>query len=78
MRDSILADMLGRLVRDLQSLRSKCLSLLSRPIDGCNPIKLEHRARQSTSSLGTPEKSGVLIRFLEKRRLIDFNFPKHC
>ena len=61
-RDSILADKLGRLVRDLQKDRFKLLSLLSCPIDGCNPTKLEHQTRSSTSSLGTPEKSGVQIR----------------
>ena len=77
-RGSILADKLGRLVRDLQKLRFNLLSLLSCPIDGCNPNKLVHCSRSSISSLGTPEKSGVLIRFLEKERLMDFNFPKHC
>ena len=77
-RGSILADKLGRLVRDLQKLRFNLLSLLSCPIDGCNPTKLEHPSRRSTSSLGTPEKSGVLIRFADEERLMDFKFPKHC
>ena len=77
-RDSILADKLGRLVRDSHEIRFKLLSLLSCPIDGCNPTKLVHCSRPSISSPVTPEKSGVLIRFLEKERSMDFNFPKHC
>ena len=77
-RDSILADKLGRVVRDLQKIKFKLLSLLSCPIDGCNSTKLVQQARRSTSSLRTPEKSGVVLRFLEKERSMYFNFPKHC
>ena len=66
LRDSILADKLGRLVIDPQQIKFKYLSLLSCPIDGCNPTKLVHQSSCSTSSFVTPEKSGVLIRFSDR------------
>ena len=64
-RDCITADMQGRSVRDSQPSKSKYLSLLSCPIDGWISTKLTHPERSSPSSIGTPEKSGVLIRFWE-------------
>ena len=66
-RDCISADMLGRSVRDSQPCRCKYLSLLSCPIDGWISTKLSHHEGFSPSSLGTPEKSGVLIRLLEQQ-----------
>ena len=41
-RDSILADMLGRLARELQNDSSKWLSLLSCPIDGWISTNIAH------------------------------------
>ena len=76
-RDSILADMLGRLARELQNNSSKCLSLLSCPIDGWISTKLWHPERFTFSRLEIPEKSGVLIR-LEEEILMYFNLPKIC
>ena len=64
-RDCISAVMVGRLMSDLQCFRCKYLSLLSCPIDGWISTKLSHPERFSFSSIGTPEKSGVLIRLVE-------------
>ena len=61
-RDSIIADMLGRLVRDLQNVSCKWLSLLSCEIDGWISTKLQQLERFSFSRFGIPEKSGVLVR----------------
>ena len=61
-RDCITADMQGRSVRDSQPFKSKYLSLLSCPVDGWICTKLSQQERYSPSSIGTPEKSGVLIR----------------
>ena len=78
LRDSISADMLGRSVRDSHFHRCKYLSLLSCPIDGWISTKLTHPERFSSSSLGTPEKSGVLIRFRESLRSMNFKLNEHC
>ena len=64
-RDCILADIMGRSVRDSQCCKCKCLSPVSCPMDGWISTKLTHPTRFSTSSFGTPEKSGVRRRFLE-------------
>ena len=77
-RDCITADMQGRSVRDSHSSKSKYLSLLSCPIDGWISTKLWHSERSSPSSIGTPEKSGVLIRFLEPQRLMNFKLTERC
>ena len=77
-RDCITADMQGRSVRDKQNPKCKYLSLLSCPIDGWISTKLSHSKRSSPSSIGTPEKSGVLIRFLEPERLMNFKLTEHC
>ena len=64
-RDCISTVMVGRSISDLQCFRCKYLSLLSCPIDGWSSTKLSHPERFSFSSIGTPEKSGVLIRSVE-------------
>ena len=77
-RDCITVDMQGRSVRDLQPSKNKYLSLLSCPIDGWIPTKLWHQERFSLSSIGTPEKLGVLIRFLEWERSMNFKLSERC
>ena len=64
-RDCISAVMVGRSMSDLQCFRCKYLSLLSCPIDGWISTKLSHPERSSFSSIGTPEKSGVLMSSVE-------------
>ena len=77
-RDCIPVDMQGRSVRDMQNPKCKYLSLLSIPIDGWISTKLSHKERSSPSSIGTPEKSGVLIRFLDQQRLMNFKLAESC
>ena len=76
-RDYITVNMQGRLVRDLHSSKSKYLSFLSCPINGWISTKLSHAERFSPSSIGTSENSGVLIRFLEQQRLMNFKLIEH-
>ena len=77
-RDCITVDMQGRSVRDLQPSKNKYSNLLSCPIDGWISTKLQHHERFSSSSIGTPEKSGVLIRFSEWLRSMNFNSAESC
>ena len=77
-RDCITADIQGRSVRDTQPFKSKYLSLLSCPIDGWISTKLTHQERSRSSSIGTLEKSGVRIRFLESQRLMNFKLTERC
>ena len=77
-RDCITADMRGRLVRDSHSSKNKYLSMLSCPTDGWISTKLSHVERFSPSSIGTPEKSSLLIKFLERQRLMNFKLTERC
>ena len=77
-RDLKLSMLLGRLIRDWQNSKFKTVSLLSCPIDGWISTKFMQPLRHSFSSLGTPKKSGVLIRFMECSRSMSFNLSKCC
>ena len=77
-RDCITADMQGRSVRDAQCPRSKYLSLLSCPIDGWISTNRLHLRSLSSSRFGTPEKSGVLMRYRESLRSMYFKFFESC
>ena len=77
-RDCITEDMQGRSVRLSQPFRYKYLSLLSCPIDGWISTNRKQLERFSSSSVGTPEKSGVLMRFSEKLRSMYFKFFESC
>ena len=78
LRDCITADMQGRSVRLLQPNRFKDLSLLSCPIDGWISTNRLHSRSLSSLRSGTPEKSGVLMRFWEYLRSMYFKFFESC
>ena len=77
-RDLKLSMLFGRLIRDWQNFKFKTVSLLSCPIDGWISTKFMQPLRHSFSSLGTPVKSGVLIRLMECSRSMSFNLSKYC
>ena len=55
----------GRLLRLVQSFKFSSIRLQRHPIDWCTLRNLGQSLRMSCSRLGSPEKSGVSIKYLE-------------
>ena len=55
----------GRLLRLVQSFKFSSVRLERHPIDWCTLRNLGQSFRMSCSRLGSPEKSGVFVKYLE-------------
>lgn len=70
--------LLGRLTRLMQFFKFKKASFLRSPTDGWIRARFVHPSRIIHSRLGTPLKSGTLIRFLESLRSKALKFGRCC
>jgi len=64
-KDFNLYILLGRLLRLVQSFKFSSKRLQRHPIDGCTLRNLGQHFRMSCSRLGSPLKSGVVVKYLE-------------